>query len=511
MPELGITNDKIFVGIPRERTSMNAFIDARDRILATLDAANASVGDVLQVESHRVDLNRESIVRAFLSHSEEPDWLLMLDSDMDHPPDCGLRLRAWREPIVGGLYFHRSPDRFFDPMAFSYAGKVIDEFGVEASRWTPMRGPVFSWLRTINAPFINGSFVVNPPPKSSLLQVASLGTGCMLIHRSVLEKFRDEKVPPFEYRFRQGSEDLHFCELAGRMGFQSYVDLSTICGHYIQKPVGHPEFMNIYRNRGFTDAGYTERGAIHLLEAHGIEDAEQKMADYKTEQLGHLWAGVNTDNPADVKDFYRTSPVGDTYLFDLLWWNGSQFFSQIRSKLVGQEGKSVLEIGSGIGTVAIQLALQGCDVTALEINKVLKDFSNFRWATKLDSLYSRDAVGNLRFIKSLGRGTKKTWPPEFYDLIVAIDTFEHMHESDLVEMISYIARSLQVGGRLFCHNNWGDQNLYPMHFDHSGVWPSLMEDHGFAKIDDYWYIKATDNADGKFGSSLAYGNMGGGR
>ena len=55
MSELEITNNKIFVGIPRERFGMHEFIDSRDKVLATLlDNDALSEGSIYQITSHRV-------------------------------------------------------------------------------------------------------------------------------------------------------------------------------------------------------------------------------------------------------------------------------------------------------------------------------------------------------------------------------------------------------------------------------------------------------------------------
>ena len=68
----------------------------------------------------------------------------------------------------------------------------------------------------------------------------------------------------------------------------------------------------------------------------------------------------------------------------------------------------------------MQLALQGCDVTALEPNKVLRDITLLRWEEIMSAPYSFDTVGHLALIKSFARGSRKKWPPKMFDLIVAM-------------------------------------------------------------------------------------------
>src|SRR5512141_2361543 len=103
---VGYGNGSIYVGIPRERIYMPQFVDNRDTLLTTLADAGRACG-YWQAEGHRVDRNRDGIVEAFMALEKKPEWLLMLDTDMEHPPEAPLRLAEWKVPIVGALYFHR--------------------------------------------------------------------------------------------------------------------------------------------------------------------------------------------------------------------------------------------------------------------------------------------------------------------------------------------------------------------------------------------------------------------
>lgn len=491
MSELEITNDKVFVGVPQERTGMHEFYVCRDQVLGQLQRVDALATSVFQIRSHRVDINRDKITEAFLKHPEKPDWLLMLDSDMDHPPMCGLRLRSRRKPIIGGLYFHRSADRGHDPMAFNFLEFRKDQFDYEVPYWVPLREQVYDWLQKIKVPFVSGSFVVgtdpNKGPEDSVVPIGGIGTGCIMIHRSVFDKIEE---PYWEYRIRQGSEDLDFCRRASDAGIQTYLDLSVVSGHYALTPVGHPNFMNVYRNRGFYKGDYTEDESIEwLTDFAKMKGAEEKLLAYDVHELGKIWDELNIQDGEAAKEYYRRKDVGTQYLLDLLWWNKSEMFSKIRSNLVGREDKKILEIGSGIGTVAIQLAMQGNNVHAVEINPVLRNFARKR-AKRVFSgdgkrMYASEGLGALRWLNDVSKANKK------YDMIVAIDTFEHLPPGALVDLLGELARKLPLNGRIFCHNTWS-KGAYPMHYDSAEAWPDILRSVGLFQLSEYWVVKVRE-------------------
>lgn len=138
------------------------------------------------------------------------DFVFMLDSDVVCPPDTILRLMAHRQPIVSGVYYRRSPPH-----------------GIPVMLKRQPNGST-QWLQQL--------------PPQGLIEVDLVGAGCLLIHRSVLEK-----LPPIEpghhwfcWRVdRQGilppgeclSEDFSFNLHAQRHGYKVLVDTSIRCRH----------------------------------------------------------------------------------------------------------------------------------------------------------------------------------------------------------------------------------------------------------------------------------------
>lgn len=131
------------------------------------------------------------------------EWLFFLDDDTIPPPDAIIRLMKHQQPIVSGLYYRRN-----NPIC-----------------------PVM--LRDVPG---GGRQWITEYPKDSLIQVDFVGSGCMLIHRSVLDKV---PYPWFDWRVdrydlpenERMSEDFAFCLEARKVGYKVIVDTLIICRH----------------------------------------------------------------------------------------------------------------------------------------------------------------------------------------------------------------------------------------------------------------------------------------
>ena len=471
-------NGKIYVGMPRERVMIPAFVDNRDNILAEIGRVQMGAG-YYQAEGHRVDRNRDRIVKAFLQAEGSPEWLLMLDTDMEHPTTIGARLVAHRKPIVGGLYFHRGESH--DPFAFKGVQMKKDEYGRLTPHWIPMREEVYKYLEDHHIPMRDGSLIVDDGLYSPLVEVDAVATGAMMIHRSVLEIM---EKPIFEYRNFGTSEDLSFCQDAkDNYGIPIYCDFSTQSGHFAFVPMGQTQFRLLYRARGVTFSNYSKGDAAKWVGAYleiPESQALEKINAGNAHMVGDYWkAQFNKKTPSskEILRFYNDPYTGQLYIIELLHWNFTQTFHSIRSNLIDIREKKVAEIGSGIGTVAIQMSVQMNDVDAYEINDTLRDFSDLRWKDIQENIVSH--LGKLEWKKAFIVTSDFTG---IYDIVIAIDVLEHFDEPQLRTMIKDIATSLKVNGRLIFHVNWKQQDLYPMHFDHSAIWEDLLKENGFQII-----------------------------
>lgn len=161
---------------------------------------------------------RNEVILEFLTAREEP-WILLIDVDMQFPPDALERLleHADREraPIVGGLCFGTDHEGRLWPTLYDLT--ELDE------------GPCFARLT---------DFSVAKP----LLRVDATGAAFLLIHRSVLERVREQRFPEdpghhypwFQETQLSGGplgEDLTFMLRAGICGFPVHVLTSLHIGH----------------------------------------------------------------------------------------------------------------------------------------------------------------------------------------------------------------------------------------------------------------------------------------
>lgn len=159
--------------------------------------------DPVVVSGMPFDHARNHLVEIMLGAGLE--WMFMLDSDVVCPPDTILRLQAHKQPIISGIYCRRSPPEGLPVM---------------------QRG---------------GSWVVDYPP-NSVIEVDVVGSGCLLIHRSVFEKLPPQRPGKrwFDWRVDMRehmpiheclSEDFTFCSHARKNGYRILVDTSIMCKH----------------------------------------------------------------------------------------------------------------------------------------------------------------------------------------------------------------------------------------------------------------------------------------
>lgn len=142
-------------------------------------------------------------------------WLFFLDSDVLVPRFALTRLMSHRLPIVSGLYYQRFPT--FDGVSANYLPCMFNEAVADG--------------KTVKRPitdFVSGS----------LVEAAYVPGGCLLINRSVFERFLQAGVKRiFEWTMTADSEglgrseDFEFCARARALGYKCFVDTGIVCTH----------------------------------------------------------------------------------------------------------------------------------------------------------------------------------------------------------------------------------------------------------------------------------------
>ncbi len=173
---------------------------------------------------------RNQAVEGFLARPAE--WLFFVDTDMGFAPDTVERLLAAADPverpIVGGLCF---------------AQREIGQDGMGGYA-TAARVTILDWVDTTEGRRFMGR---SSYPVNSVVQCAGTGAACILIHRSVLERIRDEQGPVWYDRVAGSDgkplgEDISFCVRTGALGFPIHVDTSVRTTHLKNVWLGDTDF-----------------------------------------------------------------------------------------------------------------------------------------------------------------------------------------------------------------------------------------------------------------------------
>lgn len=151
------------------------------------------------------------------------DWLLWIDTDMGFERDSVERLLQAADPverpIVGGLCFGQ---------------KETDDDGYFGFR-TSARATIFNWVQT--DPDKPAWFTARAwYPPNTVVPCAGTGSAFILIHKSVLEKMRDEYGPSWYDQIRSDDgemigEDISFCMRANALGFPIHVHTGVRTTH----------------------------------------------------------------------------------------------------------------------------------------------------------------------------------------------------------------------------------------------------------------------------------------
>lgn len=178
------------------------------------------------IGSSSIPTARNRIVDKFLEQpdGERSDWLFFFDDDqLLEPHTLELLIAsadAVERPIVGLPVWRFLEDH--ESGGVSVTHNVMDL--TEEHQFTPRTEPL---------------------PVDTLLQVPGVGTGCLLVHRSVFHRTRDAllraDMPPLWFRevvhpngYRE-SEDLWFCRVAGNAGIPVFVNTTLTIRHV--KPI----------------------------------------------------------------------------------------------------------------------------------------------------------------------------------------------------------------------------------------------------------------------------------
>lgn len=156
----------------------------------------------------RVDVARNTVVKAFLGQTTDPDdTLIMLDCDHVHPDDVLERLAAHNEDVVVALAFRRCEP--YDPQIYRFGP---DNRLIQPSEWG-----------------------------KGLLPIDAFGCAAVAMKRRVFTKLEAQGIayPWFRFWYPKGmgmdnnfpSEDIFFGLACKSAGIGCYCDTTIVCPH----------------------------------------------------------------------------------------------------------------------------------------------------------------------------------------------------------------------------------------------------------------------------------------
>jgi 2-polyprenyl-3-methyl-5-hydroxy-6-metoxy-1,4-benzoquinol methylase len=177
-----------------------------------------------------------------------------------------------------------------------------------------------------------------------------------------------------------------------------------------------------------------------------------------SEPLKEEWLAWEKQGPMSeerIKQFYKQTT---NYIFELGEWhlfvpNKRESDKQLVADMQQQKPKNILDFGGGVGLMAIPLARAGFDVTLADLDGTSLDFAKFRADRHKDTL-------------KIWKSDVEAMPPDKkYDVIMAMDVFEHLPKETLHEIVDKLVKLKHAGTQIIISAPFGRTSVHPMHRD----------------------------------------------
>jgi len=198
---------RIYLAIPSRDMTLSPISGKLAMVLFELvkNPAYSLIIDI--VAGYPLERVRNQICHKFLK--SDADYLIMVDDDIV-PPTNILEMALHNKDVIGALCYAYMPGPGYYSVAYTK----------DAQNDPTAVPPRLGIGRDIE--------------KTGIVEVALLATGCMMIHRRVLEGLKE----PFfvmemdeTIRWITESEDFSFCRKAGKAGFRVWLDTGVTCRH----------------------------------------------------------------------------------------------------------------------------------------------------------------------------------------------------------------------------------------------------------------------------------------
>jgi len=267
------------------------------------------------------------------------------------------------------------------------------------------------------------------------------------------------------------SEDWDFCNKARQAGLKVYFHSGVLLGHMKDKLLHGAEVAKLLiqkHQQGMTRPLVQSSLLPDAAEFLGL--AQDELANKLSEDWAAHFADEWNQKQGSIDDFYKHNESG---FYDLLKFNASDaYWSDRVAPLDECTDKNILEIGCGLGSVALYLASKRNSIVGYDLNPRLLEFAKFR--------QEKFGFSNITFMDSL--------PPRYrFNLIVAIDTLEHIE--DLRGFLINLADGMKSGTKFYHADVFERNEKFPQHFDHSENIDGWLEEAGFVVFDKRWAIR----------------------
>lgn len=195
-----------------------------------------------------------------------------------------------------------------------------------------------------------------------------------------------------------------------------------------------------------------------------------RSCDLAVDTLRSEWERtVDSRQRSSIESFYETA----THIYDLINWHTLRDDSGPLAYVVALQiarahrVRTCLDFGSGVGSGGLLFCRANIDTTLADISATLLDFA--RWRFDRRRLAARFL--NLK---------DAPLPEASFDLILAMDVFEHL--VDPVEVVEQLWRALNPGGLLFARIHAEADPSHPQH---------IVKDFGptFARMEDLSFVE----------------------
>ncbi len=285
---------RVIIGVPMERTVLEPSFWS---FIALAQQGYAFV----RRPYDRIDVTRNRMAQHLLD-TPEFSHLLMLDMDHAHPPDIVKRLARWwlKDPeklVIAGLNFRRTEP--YDPLVWFV-------------------GPDGQWYHAVDWP-------------QGILKADIVGTGAMLIHRSVFERVPKPWFTNDYSKVEEGDlwpgEDVNFCKACAAAGIDIWVDTTTTSPHLGFSAVDestHRAYMAAYPEMQTSEMDWVREKCGWLWGESG------KMPDVQGRRV--LYVGANTKRAymaEELKEAGNTLDLLEIWPANCEHYRGKGLFQEI--------------------------------------------------------------------------------------------------------------------------------------------------------------------------------------